>query len=347
VPAVAGRTDCGPGFAGSARWDVACIGRVAVDLYANEVGVPLARARTFSMYVGGSSGNVAIGVARLGLRSAMISRVSADELGDFVVQTLAAEGVDARGVRRDPRRLTGLVVLGVQPPDRFPLIFYRENCADIHLAPADLDGDLIAASRLLHLTGTCLSREPSRTATLRAIRLARRAGRLVSLDLDYRPGLWPEGPGVARVQRAYSARMLAAAPDVDLVVGTEEEFAAATGARDPVRAMARMRARTGAVLVLKRGARGSEVLAGDERIVARPYPVQVLNVLGAGDGYASGLLFGWLSGWSWSRSASFANAVGAIVVTRHGCSPAIPTRTEVEAFLADRGERASPPSGET
>ena len=332
--------------------DVAAIGRVAVDFYANEVGVPLHDAKTFSMYLGGSSGNVAVGCARLGLRSAMVSKVGREDLGEFVVRTLAAEGVETRGVARDPARLTGLVVLGIQPPDKFPLIFYRENCADINLTEAELDRDLLASARALFVTGTALSREPSRTATRAAAALVRASGGRVVLDLDWRATLWPEGSaGFAREMHAFM-------PECDLIVGTEDEFTAAAGAltgpanatattydggaasaRDAASALEQVRARTRAALVLKRGAQGAEVHDGETRFSAAPYPVDVLNVLGAGDGFASGLLLGWLSEWDWDRTLAYANAVGAIVVTRHGCSVAIPNRAEVEAFLAKRGRR--------
>lgn len=332
------------------RFDVASIGRVAVDFYANEIGVPLYDARSFSMYLGGSSGNVAVGAARLGLQVAMVSRVGREDLGEFVVRTLRAEGVDTTAVARDPARLTGLVVLGIQPPDKFPLIFFRENCADINLSEADLDRDVLENARALFVTGTTLSREPSRSATRAAVRMVRAAGGRVVLDLDWRATLWPEGPG------GYAREMAAVFAECDLIVGTEDEFTAAAGAlgspaqptattydggaahaRDAADALEFVRARTKAALVLKRGAQGAEVHDGDTRFSAAPYPVEVLNVLGAGDGFASGLLLGWLSGWSWDRTLAYANAVGAIVVTRHGCSVAIPKRAEVEEFLRQRG----------
>lgn len=334
-------------------YDVASLGRVAVDFYANEVGVPLYEAKTFSMYLGGSSGNVAVGCARLGLKVAMVSRVGREDLGEFVVRQLEKEGVDTRAVARDPVRLTGLVVLGIQPPDRFPLIFYRENCADIHLTEADLDPAVLDHTRALFVTGTALSREPSRAAAGAAVDRVKAAGGKIVLDLDWRATLWPEGPG------GFAREMAALMPRCDLIVGTEDEFTAAAGhltsptarsattydggaasARDAASALDRVRALTPAALVLKRGALGAEVHDGDARFSAAPYPVKVLNVLGAGDGFASGLLLGWLSGWPWSRTLACANAVGAIVVTRHGCSVAIPTRAEVDRFLAERGPSA-------
>lgn len=328
-------------------FDVASIGRVAVDFYANEIGVPLYDAKSFSMYLGGSSGNVAVGAARLGLKVAMVSRVGREDLGEFVVRTLQAEGVDTRAVSRDPARLTGLVVLGIQPPDRFPLIFFRENCADISLEEADLDRSVLEDTRSLFVTGTTLSREPSRSATRAAIRIVRAAGGKIVLDLDWRATLWPEGP------TGYAREMAAVFPECDLIVGTEDEFTAAAGqlaaptkltattydggaahARDAAGALEFVRSRTKAALVLKRGAQGAEVHDGETRFSAAPFPVEVLNVLGAGDGFASGLLLGWLSGWPWDRTLAAANAVGAIVVTRHGCSVAIPKRAELDQFLA-------------
>ncbi len=306
--------------------DVICVGRAAVDLYAEQVGVPLEDVRSFAKYLGGSPGNVSVGTAKLGLKSAMLTRVGAEPLGHFVKAALQGYGVDVSHVVDDPLHQTALVILGIQPPDKFPLLFYREQCADIHLAPGDVDAAWIASARAVVLSGTALSRSPSREATLAVLDAALAAGKQAVLDLDWRPTLWPEGPAAAR------DRYLSVAGRCHVVVGTEEEAEAAGGVE-------RLRAICRGVLIVKRGPRGCTVFPhGAQPFDVPGFPIEVLNVLGAGDAFLSGFLKGHLSGWELRRSARLANAVGAIVVTRHGCAPAMPTLAEVEAFLADLKE---------
>jgi 5-dehydro-2-deoxygluconokinase len=300
------------------------MGRAGIDLYADQIGAPLEEVTSFSKYVGGCPANIAVGTARLGLRSGMLTRVGDDGLGRFVRNFLQAEGVDVGRVLTDPERRTGLVILGIEPPDRFPLLFYRENCADIHLGTADVEGTEVGATRALVVSGTGLSREPSRSATRRAMALARAAGTRVVLDLDVREVLWPEGrDGIARELRA-------AVPQADLVVGTEEEMASAGGVGD-------VRVRASGLVVVKRGPRGATALpSGGAPVEAPGFCVTILNTLGAGDGFLSGFLVGWLSGSPTFECLRLGNAAGAIVVTRHGCAPAMPRRDEVMAFMAQR-----------
>lgn len=309
-----------------AELDVICVGRAAVDLYAEQVGIPLEDVTSFAKYVGGCPGNISVGTSKLGLKSAMLTRVGDEPLGRFVRQALAGYGVDVRQVRLDPKHLTGLVVLGIQPPDRFPLLFFRENCADIHLSPTDIDPDFVGSASAIVLSGTGLSRSPSKEAHDTILDAASRAGTKVVLDLDWRPMLWPVPADEART--TYQ-RVL---PRTSLVVGTEEEVTVAGGV-DAVRRL------TPGVLVMKRGPRGCTVYApGNTGVDVPGFAIEILNVLGAGDAFLSGFLRGWLRGWSLERSARLANAVGAIVVTRHGCAPAMPRFEEVEQFLAERQE---------
>lgn len=313
--------------------DVLSMGRCGVDFYSNDIGHPLREARSFNVYVGGCPTNVAVGTRRLGLRSALLTRVGAEPMGDFIFSFLEAEGVDTRTIVRDRQHLCGLVVLGIEPPDRFPLTFYREQCADIHLNLDDVAAAPVEDAHLLFISGTGLSREPSASATTAAVERAQAAGGTVMLDLDYRPTLWDDprafGPTVRRVLAA-----------VDLAVGTEEEIMAAASEDDVERATRRLLAvgRNLRALVVKRGQQGSTVFAAEgQRLEARPYPVKVLNVLGAGDAYVSGFLYGVRHGWDWLRCARFGNATGAIVVTRHACANDMPYEQEALDFAAQGG----------
>lgn len=306
--------------------DVLAMGRVGVDLYSDDVGRPLAEARSFSAYVGGCPGNVSVGTRRLGLRSALLTRVGTEPMGDFIVRFLETEGVDLRYVKRDSGHLSGLVILGIIPPDEFPLTFYRESCADIHLDLDDVAGVDFGQVRLLFISGTGLSRQPSLSATLAAAESARAAGARVVLDLDYRPTLWDDA-------RQYGPVVRRALSVVDVSMGTEEEVAAAGGV-EAVRAAGP----GGHALVVKRGERGAEVIPDEgEPLAAEPFPVEVLNVLGAGDAFASGFIYGYLQGWGWERCARLGNATGAIVVTRHACANDMPTLDEALAFAEERG----------
>jgi len=323
--------------------DVITIGRSSVDLYGAQVGGRLEDMRSFSKYVGGSPTNMACGTARLGLRSALITRVGDEHMGRFLREELAREGVDLRGVATDPERLTALVLLGIRDEDSFPLIFYRENCADMALCEDDIDEDLIAQARSVVATGTHLSHPRTEAAVLKALHLARRHGAQTALDIDYRPNLWGlsgHGDGENRfiASDTVTAKLQAHLPLFDLIVGTEEEFHIAGGSTDTLAALRAVRAVTSAVLVCKRGAAGAVAFTGavegwDSGETGPGFPIEVFNVLGAGDGFMSGLLKGWLDGKSWPRALEYANACGAFAVSRHGCTPAYPSLAELEFFL--------------
>ena len=328
----------------SATLDVACMGRAAVDLYGEQVGCPLEETSTFARYLGGSPANTAVGAARLGLAAAMITRVGDEQNGRFVREALAREGVDVSQVATDPQRLTALVFLAIRDRDDFPHVFYRDNCADMAIAAADIDAAFVARCRALLVSGTHLSREGPRAACEAAIRAARAAGRRVILDIDYRPVLWGlarPGEGAERyaASEAATARIAGVLPHCDLVVGTEEEFRIAGGSADIVAALKAVRARSKALLVLKLGARGCVAFPGtiparvEDGEHARGFPVEVFNVLGAGDAFMAGFLRGWLRDEPLARCCEYANACGAIVVSRHGCAPAMPTAIELQQFL--------------
>ena len=317
----------------SKRLDVLTMGRCAVDFYCNDIGVPIKYAKSFNVYVGGCPANVAVGTRRLGLRSAILTRVGIEPLGDFIMHLLETEGVSTEAVARDPKHLCGLVVLGIEPPDRFPLTFYRENCADINVTLDDVRAAPLAEAHVLFVSGTGFSREPSASATTAAVEIAQANGAAVMLDLDYRPTLWDD-------PRAFGPTLRRLVATVDLAVGTEEEIKAAADEDGVEAATARMlkAGRNLRALVVKRGQRGSTVFtAQGERIEAPPFPVEVLNVIGAGDAFVSGFLYGYRHGWDWRKCARFGNATGAIVVTRHACANDMPYEQEALDFVAAGG----------
>jgi 5-dehydro-2-deoxygluconokinase len=325
--------------------DVICVGRAAVDLYGEQIGGRLEDMLTFAKYLGGSPANTSVGCARLGLKAAMLTRVGDEHNGRFVRETLAAEGVDVGHVVTDPRRLTALVFLGIRDKDTFPLVFYRENCADMAISPADFDAAFIASAKALLVSGTHLSTQQTYDTCRTAMRFARETGTRVVLDIDYRPVLWGlTGLGLGEQRFVASDRVSAhlqtVVADCDLVVGTEEEIHIAGGATDTLAALRALRALTPATLVVKRGPMGCVVFPGaipdavDKGVVGPGFPVEVYNILGAGDAFMAGFLRGWLRDEALERCAAYANACGALVVSRHGCAPAIPSWEELEQFLA-------------
>jgi len=325
--------------------DVVTIGRSGVDLYGAQVGGLLEDMGSFRKYIGGSPTNIACGTARLGLRSGLITRVGDEAMGRFIRAQLAREGVDLRGVKTDADRLSALVILGIRDQDQFPLIFYRENCADMALCEDDIDEGLIADTRSVLATGTHLSHPRTEAAVLKALQLARQHGAKTALDIDYRPNLWGvAGHGAGESRFVESAKVTAKLQQslhyFDLIVGTEEEFHIAGGSTDTIAALRAVRAVSAAVLVCKRGAAGAVAFEGaipdtlDEGQTGPGFPIEVFNVLGAGDGFFSGLLKGWLEGADWPRALEYANACGAFAVSRHGCTPAYPSLAELEFFLA-------------
>ncbi len=327
-------------------FDLICVGRAAVDLYGDQIGGRLEDMQSFSKYLGGSPANTSVGAARLGLRSAMLTRVGDEHNGRFVRETLAAEGVDVSHVLTDPRRLTALVFLGIQDRETFPLVFYRDNCADMAISAQDFDAAFIASATGLLISGTHLSQPVPHESCRAAIALARAAGTRVILDIDYRPVLWGlTSPGMGEQRFVpsdqVSAHLQAVVPDCDLVVGTEEEIHIAGGSTDTLQALKRLRALTRATLVVKRGPMGCVVFDGaipddiEQGLKGPGFPVEVFNVLGAGDAFMAGFLRGWLRDEPLQRCCTWANACGAIVVSRHGCAPAMASWAELQHFVAN------------
>jgi 5-dehydro-2-deoxygluconokinase len=312
-------------------FDVIPMGRSSIDLYAHEIGVPITAVNSFDAYVGGCPTNISVGTRRLGLKSALLTAVGDDQVGDFVLAFLDREGVETRFIPRKAGRRTSAVVLTIMPPDRFPLTFYREGCADRELTRDDVRRAPIDDAAVVVLTGTGLSHEPGRSATLFAAERASAAGVDVLIDLDYRADQW-NGRAV------YAAAIQALLPRATLAVGTEEEVMAAADTDRLDDAIARVLEFSGGPLVVKRGAKGASIhtRGGDRRDVP-PFRITVLNVLGAGDAFASGLITGLRRGWPLDRAVRLGNATGAIVVTRHGCANFMPTMAEVDTFVAEQG----------
>jgi 5-dehydro-2-deoxygluconokinase len=324
--------------------DLITIGRSSVDLYGQQIGGRLEDMGTFVKAVGGCPANIAIGTARLGLKSALISRVGNEQMGRFIQEQLAREGVETKGVVVDPRRLTALVILGVRDEHTFPLIFYRTDCADAALEEADIDEAFIASASAIVVTGTHFALPAPAAAQKKAIRFARQHGRKVVFDIDYRPNLWGlagHADGESRYIRSdrVTEHLQAILPDCDLIVGTEEELHIAGGSEDTLTAIRTIRSLSRATIVCKRGPMGCVVFPGaipdrlDDGVRGPGFPVEVYNVLGAGDAFLSGFLRGWLKDEPLETACAWANACGAFAVSRLLCSPESPTFAELQFFL--------------
>ncbi|PZU06781.1 MAG: 5-dehydro-2-deoxygluconokinase [Sphingomonas sp.] len=324
--------------------DLITVGRAGVDLYGQQIGGRLEDMASFAKYIGGSPTNTAVGAARLGLKAGLLTRVGADHMGRFIREELVREGVDVAGVATDPERLTALVILGIRNPVDFPLIFYRENCADMALCEDDVDPAFVRSAGAVLINGTHLSRPGVLAASLKAARIMKESGGRVVFDIDYRPVLWglaARDNGEDRfVANDYVTNELQQVLALcDLIVGTEEELHILGGTTDTLAAMRAVRARSEALIVCKRGPLGCVAFSGAigedwaGGIVGRGFPIEVFNVLGAGDAFMAGFLRGWLRGEPVDRCCTFANACGAIVVSRHGCAPAEPSWQELQLFL--------------
>ena len=333
-------------------YDSVHMGRSSIDLYSNDVGARFPDIRSFAAYVGGSPTNISVGGRRLGLNTVLLTALGQDPVGDFILQFLEREGVVTRFSPRKPRHRTSAVVLGIEPPDRFPLVYYRQGCADIELTIDDVLAAPIDDCRVFQFAGTNLCLDPSRSATLFAAERARAAGAEVVLDLDFRPDQWHD-------PRAFGVTVRCALRLADIVMGTEDEIRAAmlTDASQVEKSDSISDTRVGGdvdaavksllelgprALLQKRGEHGARVHLRhpDGRVEATEapgYPVEIANVLGAGDAFAAGFIYGHLEGWGWRKSARLGNACGAIVVTQHGCANFMPTLAEVLAFVEPRG----------
>jgi len=326
--------------------DVICIGRSSVDLYGEQIGGRLEDTQSFAKYIGGCATNIAVGTSRLGLNSALITRVGDEQMGRFIYETLQEEGVDVSHVVTDPARLSALVILGIRDRQTFPHIFYRENCADMAIEAEDISPEFIASAKCIVVTGTHFSQSGVEAASRTAMKYAKDAGTKIVLDIDYRPvawGLTAHGDGENRFieSAAITRHIQTFITDCDLIVGTEEEVHIAGGSTNTIQAVKRIRELSDAAIVVKRGPMGCVVFADkipehlNEGIWVKGNEVEVFNTLGAGDGFMSGFLRGWVYDESWETCCEYGNGSGAIVVSRHGCSPAIPSWIELQDFLTN------------
>ncbi|MER7203928.1 5-dehydro-2-deoxygluconokinase [Streptomyces sp. CB01635] len=313
-------------------YDLITMGRIGVDLYPLRTGVPLAEVDTFGKFLGGSSSNVAVAAARLGCRTATVTRTGADPFGEYLHRQLREFGVDDRWVTPVPGLPTPVTFCEVFPPDDFPLYFYRlPKAPDLEIHTAELDLDALRAARVFWMTGTGLSEEPSRSATLAALAHRAKAG-ITVFDLDWRPALWGdtawEDPEQARPHYAEALR------HATVAVGNVDEVEIATGEREPAAAARALLDAGVRLAVVKQGPKGVLAMSEDgECAEVPPLPVDVLNGLGAGDAFGGALCHGLLAGWELEKVLRYANAAGAIVASRLECSSAMPTPEEVEAAL--------------
>ena len=334
-------------------YDSIHMGRSSIDLYANEVGSPFIDIKNFAAYVGGSPTNISVGLRRLGSKTAILTGLGQDPVGDFILDFLRKEDVETQFSPRKEGHRTSAVVLGIEPPNKFPLVYYRDNCADIELTIDDVLATPIAESRVFQFAGTNLYQDPCRSATLFAVELAQKSETEVILDIDFRPDQWHD-------PRAFGVVIRSVLPNVDIVLGTDDEINAVmladpnqveltdsqvsdTKVHGDVNTAIKSILSFGPKAVLqKRGSDGVRVHLKQEdglskQIEALGFPVDIYNILGAGDAFAAGFIYGYINGWGWYKSAQLGNACGAIVVTKHGCANFMPTYNEVMAFVEARG----------
>lgn len=337
----------------SRTYDTLHMGRSSIDLYANEIGAPFEEIKSFGAFVGGSPTNISVGARRLGLKTSLLTGLGDDPVGDFVLHFLNQEGVETKFIPRKPGHRTSAVALGIEPPDKFPLVFYRDNCADIELTIDDVLASPVNDCHIFQFAGTNLCKDPSRSATIFAAELAQKNGSEVVLDIDFRPDQWHD-------PRAFGVTVRSALPHVDIVIGTEDEINAAmlldaaqmsvthsqisdtrvTGDID--KAIVTLLELGPKALLQKRGQEGVRVHLKQqdgciEQIDVPGFPVEICNILGAGDAFGGGFLYGHVKGWGWYKSARLGNACGAIVVTKHGCANFTPTMMEVLDFVEGHG----------
>jgi 5-dehydro-2-deoxygluconokinase len=307
--------------------EVLTMGRLGVDLYPQQIGVSLREVRTFAKFLGGSAANVAVAAARHGRRATLISRTGADPFGEFLHDALRGFGVDDRFVTPVATLPTPVTFCEIFPPDDFPLYFYRfPKAPDLEIYESELDLEAIRNAGIFWITGTGLSQEPSRSATLAALRARDKSG-ITVFDLDYRPMFWESR---AEARRWYAEAL----PYATVAVGNLDEADTAVGVREPRKAAASLHEAGVDLAVIKQGPAG--VMAsrrGDEEVEVPPMPVEVVNGLGAGDAFGGALCHGLLAGWELAAMMRFCNAAGAIVASRLSCADAMPTESEVRAAL--------------
>ena len=331
------------------NYDVLTFGRSSIDLYSDDLGAPFEEITAFKAFVGGSSTNIAVSCCRLGLQTALLTGIGNDQVGKFILHFLQREGIDTRFIPTIDGTRSSAVVLGIEPPDRFPLVFYRDNAADLQVSIDHVLAAGIADFKAVVLSGNALSKDPSKTATFFAAEEARANDVRLFLDLDFRADQWFD-------PRAYGVMIRALLPQIDIAIGTEEEILAASLqdsnqitirhqqvsapeiSGDLDRAVQKILELGVQTLIVKRGADGASIFsAGQPEIKVPGFPVEVLNILGAGDAFAGGFIYGCIRGWDLRRAVRMGNACGAILVTQHGCANFMPSLDEAMAFAEAHG----------
>lgn len=333
----------------SKKYDVVTVGRSSIDLYSQDIGADFVDIKGFDAFVGGSPLNIATGCSRLGLRAALLTGVGDDKVGDFILNFLKKENVETRFIPRIPGARSSAVILGIQPPDTFPLVFYRNNAADSQITIDHVNAINMEEVRLIEISGTALNMEPTRSATFHAVERANAQGVTTLLDIDFRADQWDD-------LRAFGITVRSLLPRIKIAVGTEEEILAAmlndasqvtieeqqisapTVKGDLDQAIEQILALGVEALIVKRGAAGATVYdnKGNRQDVPG-FPVTPLNILGAGDAFASGFIYGYLQSWDLYKCCRMGNASGAQVVLQSGCANFMPTLEESLAFIDGNG----------
>ncbi len=329
--------------------DIITMGRSSIDLYSQDIGEDFVNIKGFNAFVGGSPLNIAVGAQRLGLKTTLLTAVGKDKPGDFLLNFLKKENVNTEFIPQIEGARTSAVLLGIEPPDRFPLVYYRDNAADSQITIDHVEAAGIKNFKLLEISGTALNIEPSRSAVFYAVEQAAENGVQVLLDIDFRADQWKD-------IRSFGLMVRAILPKVDIALGTEEEILAATlqdasqvsiahqqisapeikGNLDD--AIKKILATGVKVLIVKKGSKGATIYTKNTEPKDVPgFPVQILNVLGAGDAFASGFIFGHLQGWDLYKSCRMGNASGAWVVQKPGCANDMPTYAEAMNLIESRG----------
>ncbi len=333
----------------SKKHDLITIGRSSIDLYSQNIGVPFNKIKSFDAFVGGSPLNIAVGSARLGVDVSLLTAVGQDKVGEFIVDFLQREHVGTQCIPIKKQARSSAVILGIEPPDKFPLVFYRDNAADSQLDIDDVTNANIKDYKMIQINGTALNMEPTRSATFLAAEIAGKVDTDVLLDLDFRADQWHD-------IRAFGITIRAILPKAKIVLGTEEEIlatalgngseltikdqqiSAPTITGDINECIQEIMSYGIDLLVVKRGEHGARAYTQDGKIMDIPgFPVEVLNVLGAGDAFASGFIYGLLHGWDLYKCCRMGNASGAQVVTRNGCANSMPTLNESMDFIESHG----------
>jgi len=333
----------------STKYDLLTIGRSSIDLYSQNIGAPFEEIKGFDAFVGGSPLNIAVGAQRLGLSTALLTAVGEDKVGDFILNFLCQESVSTEFIPRVKKARSSAVILGIEPPDRFPLVYYRDNAADMEFTISDVEKIDFTRFKAVEVSATALSGEPSRSATFFAAERAADCQIPVVLDLDFRADQWHD-------IKAFGVTVRAFLKYCNIAIGTKEEILAAvlksedqlvikdqqisapeiTG--DVDEGISTVLASGIDLLVFKTGTEGCKLFYPDgKEIVVEGFPVEVLNVLGAGDGFAGGFLYGYVQGWNHARCCRLANACGAYLVTQPGCANFSPTLNQINDFISERG----------